>query len=269
MADLNFDVNLGDNQFYGGNQKQDAFGGKPVNHQVLYPNLAPETNQQQTATATAQPTNEPSQSKVALLGFLTVEFYQPYFNVTTNDVRERIISSINPIKPRFFEITNSNPDLYGPVWIYTTLVLVLAATGNFSQQEYDYSFVPTAALLIYGYGFIFPIILTILLKVFGSNTISYVHTICCYGYSLTVFIPAFILAAIPVPILQWVVIIAAIVSSTLFLVVNYAHELKSYVGKQRYILIGFIGVAQVVLLLCFKLLFFSGIEDKVAKEVGN
>jgi hypothetical protein len=36
-------------------------------------------------------------------------------------------------------------------------------------------------------------------------------------------------------------------------------ELKKYVGKQRYILLGFIGGSQFVLLLVFKLVFFNQI----------
>jgi hypothetical protein len=207
-----------------------------------------------------------------------VEYYQPYFNVTTNDVKERVISSLNPLKPRFFELTQENPDLYGPIWIYTTLVLVLAAAGNFAQflhpnadktVSYNYDYVPTAAMIIYGYGFVFPIVLTILLKVFGSNSTSYIQTICCYGYSLFVFIPTFILAIIPVPILQWVLIILGIVSSTLFLVTNYGHELGKYVGKQRYILIGFIGTAQIVLLLIFKLYFFATIYNEKSSSSSS
>jgi len=269
MAELNFDVPLGDLPQAKSNPHYPSFGGSTAAEQresIDQGGIALNINP--SVANTAQPPQ--NQGKVPLCGFFSVEFYQPYFNVTTNDVKERIKSSLNPIKPRFFELTQENPDLYGPIWIFTTLVLVLAAAGNFAQfihpnadktQGYNYTFVPTAALIIYGYGFVFPVILTILLKIFGSNSSSYIQTICCYGYSLFVFIPAFILAIIPVPILQWIVIILGIVASTLFLVTNYGHELGKYVGKQRYILIGFIGAAQVVLLLIFKLYFFSPIYN--------
>jgi hypothetical protein len=269
MAELNFDVPLGDTPQEKPNTHYPSFGSnttaghKDSGSQEVALNINPPAAN----TSTQPPSN---QSKVPLCGFFTVEYYQPYFNVQTTDVQERIKSSLNPLKPRFFELTQENPDLYGPIWIYTTLVLVLAAAGNFAQflhpnadktVSYNYNFVPTAAMIIYGYGFIFPLILTVLLKVFGSNSTSYIQTICCYGYSLFVFIPAFVLSIIPVSILQWVLIILAIVSSTLFLVTNYGHELKKYVGKQRYILIGFIGAAQIILLLIFKLYFFASIYN--------
>jgi len=276
MAELNFDVPLGEDPKAKTNVHYPSFGGSTTAGHKDSDNASVSLNiNQPAASANSQPAA--SQSKIPLCGFFTVEFYQPYFNVSTNDVKERVKSSLNPLKPRFFELTQENPDLYGPIWIYTTLVLVLAAAGNFAQfmhpdsnknASYNYDFVPIAATIIYGFGFVFPVLLTILLKVFGSNTSSYVQTICCYGYSLFVFIPAFILAIIPVSILQWIVICLAIASSTLFLVTNYGHELGKYVGKQRHILIGFIGAAQIILLLIFKLYFFATVYS--GKELdGN
>jgi len=277
MAELNFDFPLGENPQAKTTAHYPSFGGSTTAggkdstaDQGIAININP------TAAYSAQPPS--NQSKVPLCGFFSVEYYQPFFNVTTLDVQERIKSSLNPLKPRFFELTQQNPDLYGPIWIYTTLVLVLAAAGNFAQflhpntdktVSYNYDFIPTAALIIYGYGFLFPVVLTVILKVFGSNSTSYIQTICCYGYSLFVFIPAFILAIIPVSILQWVLIILAIVSSTLFLVTNYGHELGKYVGKQRYILIGFIGAAQIVLLLIFKLYFFGAIYNETSTSSSS
>jgi len=212
----------------------------------------------------AQSQPQPVQSP----GCNPIEWLRPYFNVTTLDVKQRIQMSLNPMKATFFDATKSNPDLYGPFWIYTTLIMVLAAAGNFSGMlsasasgvafTYNYNFILTATGLIYGFGLGVPIIFTILLKFYGSN-VQYINTICLYGYSLFVFVPVFILAVIPSTILQWLLIIGGTCSSTIFLLTNYATELKKYEGNTRYILLVFVGVSQFILLLVFKFYFFGSV----------
>ena len=41
--------------------------------------------------------------------------------------------SFIPIKGNFLETINGNPDLYGPFWIYTTLIFAISASANISQ----------------------------------------------------------------------------------------------------------------------------------------
>ena len=85
-----------------------------------------------------------------------MEFFQAYFDVTTDEIKDRFISSLLPFNKRFFALYKDKPDLYGPFWIYTTLVVILAITSNFqhyleSSDEfaYDFRFVPIAALVVY------------------------------------------------------------------------------------------------------------------------
>lgn len=76
-------------------------------------------------------------------------YYKAYFNVTTEDVKTRILCTINPLSDKFSDITLNNPDLYvhictyfvyifnlcvryGPFWIYTSLIFMLGVGGNFS-----------------------------------------------------------------------------------------------------------------------------------------
>lgn len=78
-------------------------------------------------------------------GFLTIEynflllahsfcrFWQDYFDVTQSDVFSRLLMSLNPFKGSLSAILKDKPDLYGPFWIYTTLIFLLSATGNFSS----------------------------------------------------------------------------------------------------------------------------------------
>ena len=77
-------------------------------------------------------------------------FIRPYFKVTFNDIKTRIIKSFLPINNSFFDIAVDKPDLYGPFWIYTTLIYVIAAGGALSYyftnsiNNYFQAFVPVA-----------------------------------------------------------------------------------------------------------------------------
>jgi len=60
-----------------------------------------------------------------------------------------------PFNPKFFDISHKNPDLYGPFWIYTTLIFVIAASGSLtkyfngaSTDELFQNFIPTAASIV-------------------------------------------------------------------------------------------------------------------------
>ena len=96
----------------------------------------------------------------------------------------RLRCAFFPYKPEFFLIIGKNPDLWGPIWITSTLIFLLFAAGNFSNYlssddkdnfEYEYSFVPVALITVklfnikvYGIGFITPILLVILFRIFGN-----------------------------------------------------------------------------------------------------
>ena len=83
-------------------------------------------------------------------------FIRPYFKVTFNDIKTRIIKSFLPINNSFFDIAVDKPDLYGPFWIYTTLIYVIAAGGALSYyftnsvNNYFQAFVPVAGSIFAG-----------------------------------------------------------------------------------------------------------------------
>lgn len=72
------------------------------------------------------------------------------------------------------------PDLYGPLWIYTTLIIVLSISGNFSRylQEgeenftYHFTYIPIATIVIYSIGFGLPLALKLLMRFMGANFFS-------------------------------------------------------------------------------------------------
>lgn len=65
----------------------------------------------------------------------SLEFYQQFFDVDTDDVTKRVLWSVLP-RPgghteNFFKSKiRSKPDLYGPFWICVTLIFSVAISGN-------------------------------------------------------------------------------------------------------------------------------------------
>jgi hypothetical protein len=60
-----------------------------------------------------------------------------------------------PFNPKFFDISEKTPDLYGPFWIYTTLVFIIAAAGSLAKyisgentKNFFQEFVPFAAGIV-------------------------------------------------------------------------------------------------------------------------
>lgn len=72
------------------------------------------------------------------------------------------------------------PDLYGPFWIYTTLIIIIAISGNISRYmemgddkfTYNYNYIPVAATIIYSLGLGLPFLLKVIMRFLGSNFFS-------------------------------------------------------------------------------------------------
>ena len=84
-----------------------------------------------------------------------IDFLQVYFDITTDELAERLYNSVIPLNSKFYDISQKNPDLYGPFWIYTTLIFVIAASGSLTKQlngvssdQFFQQFVPLAASLV-------------------------------------------------------------------------------------------------------------------------
>lgn len=186
--------------------------------------------------------------------------YQPYFNVDTAEVLQRILQSVSLNRGDFMTMTKHNPDLYGPFWICTTLIFVASAFGNYATYlskhvswQFDISKVTWAAGLFYGYTFLLPLALYFVLKYIGVS-LGLIHLWCLYGYSLFVFIPASVIALIPVTVLKWVIIAGAGLVSTTFVTMN----LKTHVGssEKSYIVVFGSLILQCCFALAFKIIFF-------------
>jgi hypothetical protein len=200
-----------------------------------------------------------------------IEYYRYLFNVDTKEVLQRLFKSLIPWPPNFIEIVRSNPDLYGPFWITTTVVFLMAAMGNFGSYldavvhdctndwDYKFSVVSVGALAVYGYNIIVPLILWIMSRCLEIN-ITLLDALCIYGYALFIYIPAAILSPIPSSIARWILVAIACGISTTFLVGNFFRELKANVKYGLFIVLG-IAALHLGLALVVRLYFFQVADD--------
>lgn len=66
-------------------------------------------------TTSSQPVSGP---EIPLCGFASVQFYAPYFDVETEDIKNRIIAAATGLRDDSFLLYIENkPDLYGPFWV--------------------------------------------------------------------------------------------------------------------------------------------------------
>lgn len=208
--------------------------------------------------------SEPQQSG-GWFKIFSVAAYQPYFDVDTSDVLERIKDSLLPFSGSFNEKTASNPDLYGPFWICTTLIFVAAAIGTFvtylahklqhKEWNYDINLVTWSAGLFYGYVLIVPLCLYIILKYFSAPS-TLVQLFCLYGYSLFIFIPAMCLSVVPVEIFRWVITGVAGIMSALFVAQNLRNHIVS-AGERWFLIVAGIFLLQLALSIVLKLYLFN------------
>ena len=205
--------------------------------------------------------------------FCCLNFVKKYFDIESSDFYKRFLGSLIPFNKKFSEIVGDKPDLYGPFWIYATLVLVIAASGSLtrfiegdSTKNFFEEFIPIACVIIYCIGFGLPIVLTLLMKAFGSTEIQFSSVICTYGYSFSIYIPCVILCCIDWQPLQWILLGYAAFSSTSLMIVNYYNEVNKYNSSgKKYLIIVLVLLVQIGIFIIFKFYFFK----KLTKEINN
>ena len=197
-----------------------------------------------------------------------ITFLQKYFDIDTEEIKERLISSLIPLKSRFYNLIEKKPDLYGPFWIYTTLIFVISASGSMTKylqgitnEDYFQQFIPKAAYIIYGIGFCLPIIIFVIMYFFGSNT-PFILILCTYSYSFSIYIPIMIFC-IPIEQLRWVLLFIGVLHSTGFLLINFWNELDKFVDNRKFFVLGVICIFQICLFLLLKIKFFKHINKSL------
>ncbi|KAK9365911.1 hypothetical protein V1509DRAFT_631430 [Lipomyces kononenkoae] len=209
-----------------------------------------------------------------------IQFYAQFFNVETSDVLQRCVYALYP-RVSVLDTIGDNPDLYGPFWIASTVMLVLFFSSTLAgaiashvagvRYEYNFGLLSAAAALMYGYTFIVPIVLWGILKWYKSEHARLLECVALYGYANTVWVPVALVSISPIEIfnfptisnvVRWVSAAVGFAISTTFLVRNLYPVLNSTEAKTSRILLIGVVLAHMALAFVVKLVFFAySIDD--------
>jgi len=149
----------------------------------------------------------PSQNPThySICSICTVDFYRKTFGVSTYEILLRLLHAICPYLGTFYETIKNKPDLYGPLWIYMTIVYLFTFVPNCARYfaapekygDFDFSFFLISFAGVFGVGLLFPVIFAIMMKCCSAVEINTVEVFTIYGYSFTIYIPVIILCSIP------------------------------------------------------------------------
>ena len=65
--------------------------------------------------------------------FCCLSIFKKYFQITSDDFILHFINSFIPFNNKFVNLIKNNPDLYGPIWIYTSLILLISSTESLTR----------------------------------------------------------------------------------------------------------------------------------------
>eukprot|EP01129_Flabellula_baltica_P007222 TRINITY_DN2786_c0_g1_i1.p1 TRINITY_DN2786_c0_g1~~TRINITY_DN2786_c0_g1_i1.p1 ORF type:complete len:273 (-),score=24.68 TRINITY_DN2786_c0_g1_i1:321-1139(-) len=197
-----------------------------------------------------------------------VDYWKYWFNVDTNDILWRCLFSLIPFNPSFLERITEKPDLWGPIWVTTTLVAILAVSSNIGSfltlHEASLSTegifkLLYGAMVIYGYTFIIPLILMFVCK-WLKIPLKFPEAASLYGYSMVIFLPIGIACIIPIVLVRYILMGVAGLVSTLFLSYNFWIKTKDHFDMFWVIVIT-IAIMHVALTVVFTLYFFNAPLD--------
>ncbi|KZT50790.1 Yip1-domain-containing protein [Calocera cornea HHB12733] len=198
-------------------------------------------------------------------GFWQVEYYQKWFDVDTNTVLKRCLMSMYPKDPHI--MGPEGPDLYGPFWTLTTLILSLFVSSSLASSvssylsseatDYNWTLLSVAVSLVYAYGLGLPVAVWAALTWLGVQECSVVECLSIWGYAMTVWIPTALLCIIPVPLLRWGLTLLAALISLAFIIRNVYPILATAEAKSVRLFVIVFVVIHLGVALSFKILFFS------------
>ena len=198
-----------------------------------------------------------------------------YFQIKSKDFVARIIQSIIPFNSKFYDLISSNPDFYGPFWIYTCFVILVSSCGALTRtiqgkrdSNFYQEFIPTASILIYFIGFGVPILIALLSKIFGGK-INIAPVICVYGYSYTIFLPITIICSIPSQLLQWIFLGYAILSSSSLIIMSISKSISEITKGKKIAIVIIIIIFQLIIFGVLKFYFFKHLNKKLEEEEVN
>ncbi|OCT53702.1 Protein YIPF1 [Cladophialophora carrionii] len=199
----------------------------------------------------------------------SLSFYAQFFDVDTTTVLHRCRSAILPFIPNtppFLDIMDGNPDLYGPFWIATTVVVILFLTGTISHKlategkkhfEYDFSLLGGAAGLVYGYTLFVPLGLWAALRWFGAQSLELVECWALYGYGNLFWIAVALASWSPLNGLNYALVGLGYAVSVFFLVKNLYPVISATEKKISQVLLVAVVLLHAGFAIAIKVLFFS------------
>ncbi|OAA39861.1 Yip1 domain family [Beauveria brongniartii RCEF 3172] len=210
----------------------------------------------------------------------STSFYAQFFDVDTSAVLSRCWAALFP-RANFLDVLDGNPDLYGPFWIATTVILILFLGGSISQWlatrgttpfAYDFRLLSGAAGLVYGYTLVIPVVLFLALRYFGSESANLLECWALYGYSNLIWIPVACISWSPISILNWTFVAVGFGVSVGFLLRNLYPVLSATDRQTSKVLLIIVVALHFGLSLAIKILFFahgSPVAKKPAEGGGE
>ncbi|KAH7327902.1 Yip1 domain-containing protein [Stachybotrys elegans] len=195
----------------------------------------------------------------------SMSFYAQFFDVDTSAVLSRCWAALYP-RANFLDVLEGNPDLYGPFWIATTVVLILFLGGTISQYisaehnvpfAYDFRLLSGAAGLIYGYTLFVPVALFLALRYFGSESANLLECWALYGYANLIWLPVACISWSSISILNWVFVGVGFGLSVAFLLRNLYPVLSATDRQASKALLVIVVALHGGLALAIKILFFA------------
>ena len=198
----------------------------------------------------------------------------PYFDVDLSDVVSRIKGALIPFNKSFYESAKDNPDIYGPFWIFTTIIFLITVCANFSgymnsptgKFQYNFNFLPYACLFIFGTGFGVPLAIFLVGRFICKIDFGYVLNLCLYGYSFVILIPILLLCMIPSNALEFILLVYYTIHSGAFLVFNMYNIICEKAPNAKYIMLGILGGVQLVLFFGLRFYFFKHANVQINPE---
>jgi len=205
----------------------------------------------------------------------TFAYYQQFFDVDTNTVIQNIKDSLNPVAHvnRNKKYFGGKSDLYGPVWICATLVVVISVFGNLNYvfnrwtDHKDYKYTPQfekvslAGIVVYSYSFLIPSLIYGFVRWRSGPFDFYMSDfISTYGYSLLTFVPMSMLLLVRNDTFNWLLVVLTLAVSGTVLAAKVWGATRHLDKKSILILVLVVLTLHTSLVLFIKLYFFSHIK---------
>lgn len=197
--------------------------------------------------------------------FLSFQYYQSYFDVTTSQVLHRILAGMVPYRISLVDALHPNPDLYGPFWLCATLIFCTAVSGNIarifsegSEWEFHFHDVTVLGTVLYGYTWLVPVALWAGLW-WRNHSDQYTLTqlLAVYGYCMAIFIPVVVVWVLDNDLIRWLVLAIGTMLSGSVLVGALWKPLQNERFQVAIVILTVLALMHAGLAIGFKYYYFS------------